>query len=493
MGPDGRLTDAELWARASGHDGDAFGELFDRHATRVYNHCFKRTADWTAAEDLTSVVFLEAWRKRRQVHLTGDSILPWLLAVANNCLRNTQRARRRYRRLLATLPRTQDAPSFEPEATDRLDDVVAMRRIIEVLAQLSPEDQEIVSLCDLSGLTYDEAASALGLPVGTVKSRLSRARTPAGVRRPRGVARGGSSRAGRVVDVNANGLSIPPDRAFPAERHSAARSQLQRVASKRSRPDFARWRLGALLGLGVGLSVGGGVALASGVFSSEPGAPVQTQLSRTVTATHVGTATVELGRAPHGANSVSFTLTGLSVGSYAFPNGSALGCAQADLQRRPDGCQMMDVQALSPGEHTITVTTTARAMWRLEATYVNEVVTPWKVNALGETYGVANGHGFPDLVAVVFDNGRRTGYAKWKDLNCMNGLPSTPAEALGQQKQMQRTNIAIPVYESNGTTRIGVFIQGQQGPGMHTVPLSSVRCTGPPVPQNQPITGLPGG
>jgi RNA polymerase sigma-70 factor (ECF subfamily) len=174
--PDGRLTDAELWERASGHDGAAFGELFDRHATRVYNHCFRRTADWTVAEDLTSVVFLEAWRKRRQVRLTGDSILPWLLAVANNCLRNTHRARRRYRRLLAALPRAQDAPSFEPEATDRLDDVVAMQRIIEVLARLSPEDQEIVSLCDLSGLSYDEAARALGLPVGTVKSRLSRAR-----------------------------------------------------------------------------------------------------------------------------------------------------------------------------------------------------------------------------------------------------------------------------------------------------------------------------
>jgi hypothetical protein len=153
----------------------------------------------------------------------------------------------------------------------------------------------------------------------------------------------------------------------------------------------------------------------------------------------------------------------------------------------------MAVETLAKGEHSITVTTTAQAKWRLQATYVKEVVTPWRTNALGETYGVPNGHGFPDLVAVVFDDGRRTGYTKWRDLNCMNGSPSSPTQALVRQEQMQGTNIAIPVYESNGTTKIGVFIQGQQGPGMHTIPLSAVRCTGPPVPQNHPISGLPGG
>jgi hypothetical protein len=154
---------------------------------------------------------------------------------------------------------------------------------------------------------------------------------------------------------------------------------------------------------------------------------------------------------------------------------------------------MVAVETLAEGEHSITVTTSAQAKWRLQAAYVKEVVTPWRTNALGETYGVANAHGFPDLVAVVFDDGRRAGYAKWKDLNCMDGLPSSPAQALAQQKQMDGTNVAIPVYNSDGTTEIGVFIQGQQGRGMHTVPLSSVRCTGPGIPQDHPITGLPGG
>ena len=55
------LSDGELWSLAArGRDGEAFGMLFERHANAVYTHCFRRTGSWSAAEDLTSVVFLEA-------------------------------------------------------------------------------------------------------------------------------------------------------------------------------------------------------------------------------------------------------------------------------------------------------------------------------------------------------------------------------------------------------------------------------------------------
>ncbi|MGA3149457.1 MAG: RNA polymerase sigma factor [Acidimicrobiales bacterium] len=176
MGLEG-LSDAELWKRVTLHDGEAFAVLFDRHANRVYNHCFRRSADWSMAQDLTSIVFLEAWRKRRHVRLYGDSVLPWLLAVANNCLRNAERSRRRYARLLTRLPRPEDAPAVDAQANDRVDDEVAMGRLLLVLHQLNTEDQEIIAVCDWAGLSYGEAATALDIPVGTVKSRLSRART----------------------------------------------------------------------------------------------------------------------------------------------------------------------------------------------------------------------------------------------------------------------------------------------------------------------------
>jgi len=176
VGPE-ELSDADLWGRVTAHDGGAFAVLFDRHAKKVYNHCFRRSADWSVAEDLTSVVFLEAWRKRRQVRLHGDSVLPWLLAVANNCLHNAERSRRRYHRLLAKLPRPEDSPPLDGQASDRVDDEVMMRRLLLVLRQLNTDDQEVIALCDWSGLSYEETATALDIPVGTVRSRLSRART----------------------------------------------------------------------------------------------------------------------------------------------------------------------------------------------------------------------------------------------------------------------------------------------------------------------------
>jgi RNA polymerase sigma-70 factor, ECF subfamily len=81
-------SDVELWDRAVDGDPGAFGVLFERHARGVYNHCFRRTASWADAEELTSTVFVEAWRRRREVRPIGSSARPWLLGVANNLLRN---------------------------------------------------------------------------------------------------------------------------------------------------------------------------------------------------------------------------------------------------------------------------------------------------------------------------------------------------------------------------------------------------------------------
>jgi RNA polymerase sigma factor (sigma-70 family) len=167
--------DTELWNQASEHDGSAFGELFERHSNAVYNHCFRRTASWSRAEDLTSVVFLEAWRKRGKVRFYGDSIRPWLLAVANNVLRNSNRSLHRYGRLVHTVPARSIEPDFADEVSTRLDDERAMAAVLTEIHTLKDREQEVIALCDWSGLTTEEAAAAMGVPVGTVKSRLSRA------------------------------------------------------------------------------------------------------------------------------------------------------------------------------------------------------------------------------------------------------------------------------------------------------------------------------
>jgi RNA polymerase sigma-70 factor (ECF subfamily) len=170
------VSDAVLWARA-GDEPTAFAELFQRHAEAVYNHCFRKTASWSTAEDLRSVVFLEAWRRRRDVRLHEESILPWLLAVANNVVRTRARSLRRHRSMLERLPVSLVSPDDpEDEAISRLHDEVQMRRVQEAIGSLTRGEQDVLALCVWAELDYAAAAVALGVPVGTVKSRLSRAR-----------------------------------------------------------------------------------------------------------------------------------------------------------------------------------------------------------------------------------------------------------------------------------------------------------------------------
>lgn len=170
-------SDAELWHRAVSGDAESMGLLFDRHADAVYNHCFRRIGSWSTAEDLTSVVFLEAWRTRRQVQLSErGSVLPWLLGVANNIVRNHLRSLRRYERLLARLPPAGVEGDIADEANARLDAEREMRRILAVVNRLTHAEREVLALCVWSSLTYADAAVALGVPVGTVRSRLSRAK-----------------------------------------------------------------------------------------------------------------------------------------------------------------------------------------------------------------------------------------------------------------------------------------------------------------------------
>jgi RNA polymerase sigma factor (sigma-70 family) len=171
------VSDSQLWGRIAEGDTDAFGDLYERHARAVYNFCFRRSANWAQAEDLVSEVFLVAWRRRGDIQLATGSggSLPWLLGVAVNVLRNSARSGRRaesaVRRLNGGV--TED---FSDELVVRLGDEDQMRNVLQVVDQLQPQEQDVLALCAWAGLTYEEGAVALGVPVGTVRSRLSRAR-----------------------------------------------------------------------------------------------------------------------------------------------------------------------------------------------------------------------------------------------------------------------------------------------------------------------------
>ena len=156
----------------------SFGQLFDRHAQAVYAFCARRTADLALAEDLTSITYLEAWRHRNRAPLgQSDSALPWLLGVANNVVRNARRGQRRYRAVLDRLPAPVVAPAAEEQAVSRATTEAGLRDVLDAVSALSRGEQEVVMLVLWSDLSYEEAAGALGIPVGTVRSRLSRARS----------------------------------------------------------------------------------------------------------------------------------------------------------------------------------------------------------------------------------------------------------------------------------------------------------------------------
>jgi RNA polymerase sigma factor (sigma-70 family) len=166
----------DLRARVRAGDHDAFGTLFDQNARAVYNLGFRLTGDWSAAEEVVSLTFLEAWRKHAEIEPDGGELRPWLLGIAVNVSRNLGRAARRYRAAMGRLPPPPPVPDFAEDVAGRLDDGAAVREAVRAVATLGRAERELIALCVWSGLDYASAAVALGLPVGTVRSRLSRSR-----------------------------------------------------------------------------------------------------------------------------------------------------------------------------------------------------------------------------------------------------------------------------------------------------------------------------
>ncbi|NED98083.1 sigma-70 family RNA polymerase sigma factor [Phytoactinopolyspora alkaliphila] len=168
-------SDGQLWSRARRGNPAAFGELFTRHSHLVYSFCFRLTASWKTAEDLTTVVFLEAWRRRSSAAAEQDAVVPWLLGIASQVARNSTRAVRRHRHILAKLPPAVIDDGLQENPAARAESEQQMQEILRVFRRLPQREQEVLALCVWGERTAAEAAIALGIPVGTVRSRLTRA------------------------------------------------------------------------------------------------------------------------------------------------------------------------------------------------------------------------------------------------------------------------------------------------------------------------------
>lgn len=167
-------TDAELWHRVRAGDADAFGALFTRHGPTIHRYALRRTADRDHADDITATVFLEAWRIRSRTDLHHATALPWLYGIATNVLHNWRRSRRRHD---AALGRLRDLPGPEPREVEHLVTAAAeARQVLDALPRLPRRELDVLILATWEQLSTAEIASALDLPLGTVKSRLHRAR-----------------------------------------------------------------------------------------------------------------------------------------------------------------------------------------------------------------------------------------------------------------------------------------------------------------------------
>lgn len=125
---------------------------------------------------MRSAVFYEAWRRRHDVDLATRAALPWLYGVAVNVIRNHHRSVRRREAAVRRLPPPAVEADLAEEVTDRLFASDRAQAAIDLVNQLPPGERDVVVLCLVRDLTYAAAAHELGLPVGTVRSRLSRAR-----------------------------------------------------------------------------------------------------------------------------------------------------------------------------------------------------------------------------------------------------------------------------------------------------------------------------
>ncbi|ATL83016.1 RNA polymerase sigma factor [Streptomyces malaysiensis subsp. malaysiensis] len=168
--------ETSLRARVRAGDPDAFRQLFDEYASVVYRHAVRLTGNWAMADDIVSLTFLEAWRLRERLFPGDDSPRPWLLGIATNVTRNTARAARRHQAALARLPPPGPVPDFADEVAQRLADTEELAAAQRALRTMRRGEREVFTLCVWEGLDAATAAEALGVAVGTVRARLSRAR-----------------------------------------------------------------------------------------------------------------------------------------------------------------------------------------------------------------------------------------------------------------------------------------------------------------------------
>jgi len=165
-------TDGDLFRRSI-ETPEVFEEVFVRHAAPVWNYVRRRIGS-DFAEEVVADAFLIAFERRESFDTSYESARPWLLGIATNLIRHRLRDERAH--LAAVGKLSEPPPVDEFDDMSRFDAQRIRPLLVDALMSLSNDDRETFLLVALGELTYSEAALALGVPVGTIRSRMHRIR-----------------------------------------------------------------------------------------------------------------------------------------------------------------------------------------------------------------------------------------------------------------------------------------------------------------------------
>lgn len=163
-------TMADLLQRvAANGDVEAFRALFETYAPRVKSYMLRQGADPATAEELAQETLLAVWRKAALYSDEKGSATTWIFTIA----RNLRIDRLRKEVVWQPLPENNDErPSEDPAPDEELSERERGERVRAMLTELPPDQSEVVNLAFIEGLSHSEIAKRLGLPLGTVKSRM---------------------------------------------------------------------------------------------------------------------------------------------------------------------------------------------------------------------------------------------------------------------------------------------------------------------------------
>ena len=175
------LQDELLIRRAQRGDADAFEQLLLEHQKNVYNLCYRMAGNPDDAMDLSQETFLRAWRCLDQYQF-ASAFSTWLYRLCSNICIDFLRRRRRQQTVPLTFEdadgeeQTYAVPDAQPLPEEQVELKLTRETLASAMAQLLPEHRAVLQLRVVNEMSYEQIADVLDIQIGTVKSRLSRAR-----------------------------------------------------------------------------------------------------------------------------------------------------------------------------------------------------------------------------------------------------------------------------------------------------------------------------